>query len=193
MDKGIRPFANARFAALNPSRKAGTISNTEFRKSIIAECMEQFGITLAAAATHYNHAFKAYKAANPTEVEGLGRPPEKNNGGRKPKAPAAPPTAEELTAQIAALQAQLAAVQQPAGDAPQEPTGDAPQEPAGDAPQEPQAEAPQEPVQEQPAADAAPQEPAQQEEAAPQEQPAAEVAAPKRNSKKGKKAAEAAA
>jgi len=47
--------------------------------------MEEYGITLASAATHYNHAFKTVKAANPNLVEGLGRAEDKK-GGRKPKA-----------------------------------------------------------------------------------------------------------
>jgi hypothetical protein len=48
--------------------------------------MEEFGISITSAATHYNHAFKVVKAADPVAVEGLGRPEGKNNGGRKKKA-----------------------------------------------------------------------------------------------------------
>ncbi len=41
------------------------------------------GISVASAATHYNHALKLAKAATPTEVEKLGRAEDKK-GGRKP-------------------------------------------------------------------------------------------------------------
>ena len=89
MDKGIRPYVNAKFVELNAQRKAGTLTNTAFRKAVMAAAMEDFGITLASAATHYNHAFQAVKAAAPAEVEGLGRPDDKK-GGRKRKEVAAP-------------------------------------------------------------------------------------------------------
>jgi hypothetical protein len=46
----------------------------------------QFGISVAAAATHYNHAFKTVKSADAKSVEGLGRPEDKK-GGRKPVHP----------------------------------------------------------------------------------------------------------
>lgn len=92
MDKGIRPFVNAKFVELNPQRKAGTLTNTAFRKAVMASAMEAFGITLASAATHYNHAFKAVKAATPAEVEGLGRPEDKMDS-RKRKEVAAPAVA----------------------------------------------------------------------------------------------------
>ena len=48
------------------------------------DVMEQFGITLASAATHYNHAFKTVKELNAELVDGLGRAEDKK-GGRKPK------------------------------------------------------------------------------------------------------------
>lgn len=86
MDKGIRPYCNAKFLELNIQRVAGTLSNTAFRKSVMCDVMEQFGCTLASAATHYNHAFKeAKKIDNGALVEGLGRADDKK-GGRKPKA-----------------------------------------------------------------------------------------------------------
>lgn len=82
MDKGIRPACNRKFVELLPQR--ATIGNTAFRKAVMASIMEDFGITLASAATHYNHAFITQKAADPASVEGLGRPEDKK-GGRKPK------------------------------------------------------------------------------------------------------------
>lgn len=97
MDKGIRPACNAKFAELNAQRKAGTLTNTAFRKGVMAFIMEEFGITLASAATHYNHSFQAMKTATPTEVEGLGRADDKK-GGRKPKAkPEAAPAVAVVT------------------------------------------------------------------------------------------------
>jgi hypothetical protein len=93
MDKGIRPFVNAKFIELNVRRKAGELTNTVFRKTVMADAMEQFGITLASAATHYNHALQLVKAATPAEVEGLGRPDDKK-GGRKKKEVAAPVAAK---------------------------------------------------------------------------------------------------
>lgn len=85
MDKGIRPFCNNKFVELNNLRTRGELTNTQFRKNVMAACMEEFGITLASAATHYNHAFKTVKGLNSELVSGLGRPEDKK-GGRKPKA-----------------------------------------------------------------------------------------------------------
>jgi hypothetical protein len=94
MDKGIRPAARAKFIELNEKRRIGEApytgpkANTMFRKDILFFLVEQFGISIASAASHYNDAFKHVKEVTPELVEGLGRPPEKNNGGRKPKQPA---------------------------------------------------------------------------------------------------------
>jgi hypothetical protein len=84
MDKGIRVNVNNKFVELLPQRAA--LGNTKFRASVIAYAMEEFGISITSAATHYNHAFKVVKVADPVAVEGLGRPEGKNNGGRKKKA-----------------------------------------------------------------------------------------------------------
>jgi len=86
MDKGIRPFCNNLFVQLNEERRRGLLSNLQFRKNVRITLMEEFGITEASASTHYNHAFKTLKELNAELVSGLGRPPEKNNGGRKKKA-----------------------------------------------------------------------------------------------------------
>jgi len=85
MDKGIRPYAVAAFIAQSPGRVNTREGNTAFRKTLMAELMEQFDITLASAATHYNHAFISAKTTHPALVEGLGRAEDKK-GGRKPKA-----------------------------------------------------------------------------------------------------------
>jgi len=84
MDKGIRFGTDRKFIELLPQREA--MGNTLFRKTVIAWTMEQFGVTLAAAATHYNHAFiEARKVTPPLPLDGLGRPEDKK-GGRKRKA-----------------------------------------------------------------------------------------------------------
>lgn len=103
-DKGIRPYANAKFLALLPNRENTRLGNRNFRATINADLMEQFGIPLHSAATAYNNAFiEAKKIALTDEtvaklLDGLGRAEDKK-GGRKPKpkveaatvAPAAPP------------------------------------------------------------------------------------------------------
>ncbi len=99
MDKGIRPAANAKFLELLPMRVNTREGNTAFRKNVICFIMEQYGATLASAATHYNFAFIAAREKAKTDealaalLVGLGRPEDKK-GGRKPKAqPAATPKA----------------------------------------------------------------------------------------------------
>ncbi len=101
MDKGIRPHVNAKFLALLPTRVNDRKGNTVFRKAIIADAQEQFGITLASAATHYNHAFIAAREAGKANedlaksLDGLGRPEDKK-GGRKPKPKAVETPAAEV-------------------------------------------------------------------------------------------------
>lgn len=91
MDKGIRPAARNKFVELNELRRrgegeyTGPKANTIFRKHVMCYLMDEFGITLASAATHYNEAFKLVKEATPELVSSLGRPEDKK-GGRKPKA-----------------------------------------------------------------------------------------------------------
>jgi hypothetical protein len=153
MDKGIRPYCNNKFVELNERRRRGELSNTQFRKNVIADVMEQFGITLASAATHYNHAFKNLKELNAELVSGLGRPEDKK-GGRKPKAkPEAAPATNDDSATMSdvassvmlggddssddapppAAQITLEASQvglEGLGQQEEAPQGDAPQEPA---------------------------------------------------------------
>ena len=81
MSKGIRSAVNAKFVELLPQR--AELTNKGFRQTIIAFAVQEFAISVASAATHYNHAFQVAKTTNPAAVEGLGRAPEKNNGGRK--------------------------------------------------------------------------------------------------------------
>ena len=118
MDKGIRPAMIAAFNAALPTRVNTREGNTVFRKTVMAGIMEDFGITLASAATHYNHAFIEAKK-DPLKAEllaGLGRPEDKK-GGRKPKpkteaAPAAAsviPNPNLLANMLAAIPAPKAA------------------------------------------------------------------------------------
>lgn len=81
MTTGIREFCNARFQHYLPERKA--LGNTEFRKSVMADVILEFHITLASASTHYNHSLKQQRIVDPTSVADLGRDPSKK-GGRKP-------------------------------------------------------------------------------------------------------------
>jgi hypothetical protein len=86
MDKGIRLNVNAKFTELLAERNASKDKdrNKKFRRDVMAWAMQEFDITVASAATHYNHALKLAQAANPASVEGLGRPEDKK-GGRKRK------------------------------------------------------------------------------------------------------------
>lgn len=81
-DKGIRVNVNYKFKELLTQR--AELGNKRFRAEVIGYAMDEFDITLASAATHYNHAFKTVRAANPELVADLGRAEDKK-GGRKPK------------------------------------------------------------------------------------------------------------
>jgi len=83
MDKGIRATCNFKFMELLPQRAA--MGNTAFRAAVMSHIVEEFGIPVTSAATHYNHSFQKCREASPELVEGLGRPDDKK-GGRKPKA-----------------------------------------------------------------------------------------------------------
>ena len=85
MDKGIRALAVHLFAERNPLRLAGELSNTNFRKGICLDLEDQCAATPSSAAMAYNYAKKKFTQEHPELVEGLGRSPEKNNGGRRRK------------------------------------------------------------------------------------------------------------
>jgi hypothetical protein len=94
MDKGIRAFARTYFAEQNALRVKGEVysgpkANTAFRKAVMTKLMDEFGVTLASAATHYNEALIVVRKATPEAVEGLGRPADKKGGRKKKEAPAA--------------------------------------------------------------------------------------------------------
>ena len=121
MSKGIRSAVNAKFVELLPQR--AELTNKGFRQTIIAFAVQEFAISVASAATHYNHAFQVAKTTNPAAVEGLGRAPEKNNGGRKKgsKNAVTDPLAAEAAVADASAPAETPA--QPAAEAaPAEPT-----------------------------------------------------------------------
>jgi len=81
MTKGIRAFTNETFNNMLP--QLGEMGATAFRREVMALTMAAFEINVSAAATHYNHALKMARAANPEAVKDLGRPEDKK-GGRKP-------------------------------------------------------------------------------------------------------------
>jgi hypothetical protein len=81
MTQGIRAFVNQTFNETLP--RLGELGNIAFRAEVMNQAIMAFGISVGSAATHYNHAFKAAKVANPEAVAGLGRPEDKK-GGRKP-------------------------------------------------------------------------------------------------------------
>jgi hypothetical protein len=112
-DKGVRLFVNAKFVEMLPTRINTRAGNTAFRKTVMCAAMEECSITLAAASTHYNHAFicarlphdhKDSLQVDPALLEGLGRPEDKK-GGRKPKVKAevVVPTTPEPAASTEAL------------------------------------------------------------------------------------------
>jgi hypothetical protein len=80
MTKGVRDFVNETFAQMLPQR--AEMGNTAFRKAVMQAAMAQHGISLASAATHYNHSLKTVRSIDAELVEGLGRPDDKK-GGRK--------------------------------------------------------------------------------------------------------------
>ena len=83
MTQGIRAYTNTRFAKYLPQLQAGEMDGKAFRAKVMEGAVTKFGISIASAATHYNHALKMQRLADPKSVEGLGRPEDKK-GGRKP-------------------------------------------------------------------------------------------------------------
>ena len=81
MTKGIRAFVNDTFNTTLP--KLTELGNIAFRAEVMNQAIMAFGISVASAATHYNHALKLAKENSPEAVKGLGRSEDKK-GGRKP-------------------------------------------------------------------------------------------------------------
>ena len=81
MTQGIRAFVNSTFAEQLPN--LGELGNIAFRAEVMNQAIMTFGISVASASTHYNHALKAMREVNPEAVAKLGRAEDKK-GGRKP-------------------------------------------------------------------------------------------------------------
>lgn len=86
MTKGIREFASNRFEKLLP--KVKELGPTGFRRRVMDDVMKQFDITVASAATAYNHVLKTKRDEDPDSVEGIGR----GQGAPAPAAKQAQPT-----------------------------------------------------------------------------------------------------
>jgi len=80
MTKGIRDYVNARFAKYLPKFQAGELDGKGFRAKVMDGAVTKFGISVASAATHYNHALKMTRLADEKSVESLGRPDDKKGG-----------------------------------------------------------------------------------------------------------------
>lgn len=80
MTKGIREYTNARFNKYLIGFVSGELTGAAFRAKVMDGTSAKFGINVASAATHYNHALKMSRLASPTSVEGLGRPDDKKGG-----------------------------------------------------------------------------------------------------------------
>lgn len=81
MTKGIRAFTNDTFNATLP--QLADLGPAGFRREVMALVVVTCDISIASAATHYNHSLKVAKATNPEAVASLGRSEDKK-GGRKP-------------------------------------------------------------------------------------------------------------
>lgn len=81
MTKGIRAFTNETFKNTLP--QLGELGAIAFRREVMAQVVMAFEISVASAATHYNHALKMARSENPEAVKTLGRAEDKK-GGRKP-------------------------------------------------------------------------------------------------------------
>lgn len=83
MTKGIRDVAAATFIEHLPSFQSGELTGTQFRRKVMDTLVNQFQISVASAATHYNFCLKQQRLNDPESVAELGRE-EGKKGGRKP-------------------------------------------------------------------------------------------------------------
>lgn len=103
-----RAFTNATFNAMLP--QLAELGPTQFRHEVLAQVVMAFDdMTVQAASTHYNHALKMARIHAPETIVGLGRAPEKNNGGRKRKAVVEDPAVLALTSGAMPAEAALVA------------------------------------------------------------------------------------
>jgi hypothetical protein len=80
MTKGIREYTDARFAIGLAAFQAAEVTGAAFRRGVMEDTVAKFGISVASAATHYNHSLKMAKTEAPASVEGLGRSDDKKGG-----------------------------------------------------------------------------------------------------------------
>jgi hypothetical protein len=80
MTQGIRAYTNARFNKYLIGFMAGEFTGPAFRAKVMDGTVSKFNISVASAATHYNHALKMARAASPESIEGLGRSEDKKGG-----------------------------------------------------------------------------------------------------------------
>ena len=78
MTQGIRAYTNARFAKY--LTQLAELGGAGFRAKVMDGVVRKFEISVASAATHYNHALKMTRIENPGAVAGLGRPEDKKGG-----------------------------------------------------------------------------------------------------------------
>jgi hypothetical protein len=78
MTVGIRAYSDNRFAFYLP--QLGELGNAGFRAKVMDSVSRKFGISIASAATHYNHSLKMARLSDPASVNGLGRPEDKKGG-----------------------------------------------------------------------------------------------------------------
>lgn len=81
MTQGIRAFVNDTFKNTLP--QLGELGTIGFRREVMDQAIMAFGISVASASTHYNHALKLARVETPEAVAKLGRAEDKK-GGRKP-------------------------------------------------------------------------------------------------------------
>jgi hypothetical protein len=76
--KGIRDYVNERFAKY--LHELPTLGGGGFRAKVMDGAIKKFEISMASAATHYNHSLKMARLMTPELVNGLGRPDDKKGG-----------------------------------------------------------------------------------------------------------------
>lgn len=75
--KGIRSFTNQTF--FDNLQYRDQLGNTGFRKKVLEEVVNMFGIKTSAASTHYNYSLKLYRTTHPDMIAGLGREVDEHN------------------------------------------------------------------------------------------------------------------
>lgn len=80
MTRGIRDAVAEKFVTTLPQFQSGELTGTQLRKAVMDVAVNEFGTSIASAATHYNFALKQMRLVDPKAVEGLGRPEDKKGG-----------------------------------------------------------------------------------------------------------------